>query len=496
MKKHISLILVLFFTAMVLAQPGTIKMTPVYKTNLKELPVQVDSFFKPFIADTFKLFVDREISAVNVYWAGGLTKPRFLHFNNKHVLHVIDFVPNGKLYALPHNAKADRADSLQTVVDGIYAHDFAFYKNAIYIPEQTRLLKCTDLDNDGYFETKEVITDSIGFGSTPPSGGHITRSIAIDEQNEKIYISVGSLCNVCREENRAVIEQYNLDGSGRKIFATGVRNAVGLTLHPASNKLWANNNGSDNQGNDIPPEWVDIIRENGFYGYPFAHSNQVYFNFEANAQYRALKPITAIDSAKVSKMVEPAALIQAHSAPMQMEFDDWYGSNLFMALRGSWNRTPATGYKIVKLDMLQSETAYGVQDYITGFLHDSLSNPAKAWGRPVGLAFAHANPQIIFVSLDNINPCILKFSYDMVGSTKNLAELTNVSIYPNPFTNQLNIKTQEKISSIKITSITGQVLFEHKGDITQINTENWLPGVYNLHIEINTLKTTKKIIKL
>ena len=83
-----------------------------------------------------------------------------------------------------------------------------------------------------------------------------------------------------RESTRALIEEFEWDGTGRRTYASGVRNAVGMTLHPRTGKLWANNNGSDRQGNNIPPEWVDIVRDQGFYGYPVAYNHQVWFDLD------------------------------------------------------------------------------------------------------------------------------------------------------------------------------------------------------------------------
>ncbi|MGA1307831.1 MAG: PQQ-dependent sugar dehydrogenase, partial [Candidatus Kapaibacteriota bacterium] len=255
--------------------------------------------------------------------------------------------------------------------------------------------------NDGVYETRSEFISQIAEGATQPGGGHTTRTILIDSIRQKLYLSIGSRCNVCRADEpgsqdfqRALIEEWNLDGSGRTTYATGVRNAVGLLLR--GGRVWASNNGSDNQGNDIPPEWIDIVREKGFYGYPFAHSHGVFFPITNSSpnDYKSLLPFNAIDSSKVQSMVQPAALIQAHSAPMALisghaKMPERYRNGVFVALRGSWNRTPATGGKIIYLDFDNEfdTTANFTSDFLTGFMTDSSKSSNWGWARPVGLTF-------------------------------------------------------------------------------------------------------------
>jgi glucose/arabinose dehydrogenase len=255
----------------------------------------------------------------------------------------------------------------------------------MYVAEVGRVLKLTDMNGDGVYETRSVLIDGL-----PTGGNHTTRTIVIDSAHQKIYISVGSSCNVCREDNRAVIMQYNIDGTGGRIYASGARNAVGMTLHPRTGMLWADNNGTDDLGDNVPPEWIDMVRENGFYGWPLAHSYQVYNDFSKTPEYQALLPVTAADSARVATMVRPGALIQAHSAPMAIEFPnssafpEQYGRGAFVVLRGSWNRTVPTGYKVIYLDFDndQDTIANTASDFLTGFLTDSTGG---SWARPVGL---------------------------------------------------------------------------------------------------------------
>jgi len=298
---------------------------------------------------------------------------------------------SGEIIALPDKDHDGVADTAIVAASGFNkSHDLAFYNGAMYVAEERRITKCTDENHDGIYETTSVFIDNIAKGARQPGGGHDTRTIVFDPANKKMYLSIGSSCNVCREEYRAIIEEYSDDGTGRRTLATGIRNAVGMTLH--NGRLWATNNGSDWEGNDIPPEWIDVVRDGGFYGHPFAYAHGIYFDFNAHPEYHELLPLTSEDSTQVRSMKQPAALIQAHSAPMAIEFSNasfppQFRNGAFVALRGSWNRTPPTGYKVVflKFDNDQSTTASYVTDVVTGFQPDS-PNPKPVWGRPVGVA--------------------------------------------------------------------------------------------------------------
>jgi glucose/arabinose dehydrogenase len=299
-------------------------------------------------------------------------------------LHIADLSAQS-IFALPDKNNDGIADTIVRIASNVVAHDIAFYKGSVYAAQERSVLRLQDLNNDGVYETRSEFISQIAEGATQPGGGHTTRTILIDSIRQKLYLSIGSRCNVCRADEpgsqdfqRALIEEWNLDGSGRTTYATGVRNAVGLLLR--GGRVWASNNGSDNQGNDIPPEWIDIVREKGFYGYPFAHSHGIFFPITNSSpnDYKSLLPFNAIDSSKVQSMVQPAALIQAHSAPMALisghaKMPERYRNGVFVALRGSWNRTPATGGKIIYLDFDNEfdTTANFTSDFLTGFMTDS-----------------------------------------------------------------------------------------------------------------------------
>jgi glucose/arabinose dehydrogenase len=333
-----------------------------------------------------------------------------------------------------------------------------------------------------------------------------------DSINQKVYVSIGSSCNVCRETARAIIEEYDENGTNRRVFATGVRNAVGMALHPVTNRLWANNNGSDQQGNEIPPEWIDIIRDKGFYGHPFAYGGGLWFNFNAHPNYQALLPITAVDSAKVATLVQPAALIRAHSAPMALEFlTPQFGSSMqhgfLSAMRGSWNTTNPNdfrGYKVIygHLSSAHDTTVDYVSDFCSGFITDTVNR--VFWGRPVGIAIDKAGK--VYISSDEGNRFILVLTpeQDVTGIAENNSLLSSVNVFPNPVKNQFTfsvVLTNSAKLKVVLKDIFGREVIPLKDQSLnagnyqkQINVNGLDPGYYFLNITTDQSSVTKKLI--
>jgi glucose/arabinose dehydrogenase len=385
------------------AQPGTAILTPVKNIQLHKQEVGVQK--KWILSGNHSVNIPEGYKAT-VFYTGKLSKPRFMTWGPDSVIYVAN-MNSGEVIALPDKDHDLMADTVIVAAKDAYGHDLEFFKGDLYVAEEKKVLKFSDTDKDGIFETRTVFIDNILPGKMRPPGGHTTRTIVFDEAGKKIYLSVGSLCNVCRETERAVIYAFDLDGKNQRIYASGARNCVGMTMRPSTGELWATNNGSDNLGNDIPPEWIDRITKGGFYGYPFAYGNGVYYDFTADSDYKKIPPITKEDSANVKRMKAPAALVQAHSAPMAIEFSNKsfknYSDGAFVAYRGSWNRTPPTGYKIVYLHF-KNDKITQVSDFVTGFLPPA----EKPWARPVGLLTdARGN---LYMSSDDINEFILVIS--------------------------------------------------------------------------------------
>jgi glucose/arabinose dehydrogenase len=389
--------------------PPDVHLTPVRNMQLTPVPLRVPEKFKGLVAEGHNLNIPRGYQA-NVFYAGRLGKPRFFTWGPDSVLYVAN-KNSGEIIALPDKNRDGVADTAIVAASGFQkSHDVVFYNGAMYVAEERRVIKCLDQNHDGAFETKSVFVDNIAKGARQPGGGHDTRTIVFDPAKKLMYLSIGSSCNVCREEHRAVIEVYRDDGTAGRTWATGIRNAVGMTLH--NGELWGANNGSDWQGDDLPPEWIDRVRDGGFYGHPFAYGHGVYFDFDAHGDYRALLPLTAEESTLVRSMQQPAALIQAHSAPMQMEFangaqPEAFRNGLFVVLRGSWNRRMPTGYKVIYLNFEspQSQHAAWVADFVTGFFPEGATSPKEVWGRPVG--FTQDFRGNFYIGSDDITQCVI-----------------------------------------------------------------------------------------
>lgn len=241
-------------------------------------------------------------------------------------------------------------------------------------------------------------TRTIGFGPNfrkEPILKGVVESETLSES--KLYISVGSSCDVCEEETwkRAAILESDPEGNFTAEFAGGLRNAVFFTFHPRTKEIWATEMGRDNLGDNLPPDEVNIIRaadrENKIgarrYGWPFCYGNKVQDrSFEPDRFQRADIPTDC------SQTESPVIEIPAHSAPLGLAFvssgagwpKEWEG-DLLVALHGSWNRTEPVGYKIVRYDLNNDGRVLSRDplDFISGWL----KSKNEIFGRPVDLKF-------------------------------------------------------------------------------------------------------------
>ncbi|MBI3420817.1 MAG: PQQ-dependent sugar dehydrogenase [Candidatus Sungbacteria bacterium] len=227
----------------------------------------------------------------------------------------------------------------------------------------------------------------------PAGGGHFTRTIGFGPDG-RLYISIGSSCNVCRErdQRRAAIYSMNKDGGDFKLFVTGLRNSVFFVWHPETKKMWATEMGRDLIGDDFPPDEINIVEEEKNYGWPACYGNNIHdTDFDRNTYIR--NPCT--EPFETPSFVD----IPAHSAPLGLAFvpDTWpqeYRGNLLVAYHGSWNRSEPTGYKIVRFKFNDTKGLIRADDVISGWL----TPDNKALGRPVDLVFGPDNT--LYVSDD------------------------------------------------------------------------------------------------
>lgn len=402
--------------------PGTYSITPEKNLTLQPVYVEVPAEFIQIPKD-LTLNLPPGFS-VKVFSGHDLNKPRLMEFDTKGVLHVAD-MNNRRVVALPDRDRNGVADELVVVATGFKrAHSLAFSGEYMYVADRHRILRYHDIKGDGSYQDRIIFADNV-----PSSGSHSTRTIVIDEFSKKIYLSVGWPCDMCRndEPERGVVLEFNMDGSGRRIFASGVRNVVGMDLHPETNQLWGTNNGHDKEGSQIPPEWVDVIREDGFYGVPIAYGYQNFIDFSI-PDYEKNLPLTKTDSMLVAGMKPPIALLPAHTAPMGIHFYEGdlfpkrYKNAAFIALHaGHAKLAPSPGYKIIALfSEIDGSNVYR-ENFITGF--QTGTDIEDVWGYPVGIT-SDKEGRLYISSDKNVNaifivehsPIIVKANYEIPES--------------------------------------------------------------------------------
>jgi glucose/arabinose dehydrogenase len=274
-----------------------------------------------------------------------------------------------------------RLISQKIVISGLKnPHGLAFDPqdpNILYIAEETKISKVRIAD--GVPGTLEKIVD------LPVKGNHFTRSLLFNPDG-RLYVSIGSTCNVCLEndERYAAIYSLNKDGSDFKQVAKGLRNSVFMIWNNKDQTIWATDMGRDLLGDNIPPDEINIISTKADsiqnFGWPNCYGQNIHdTSFDKNTYFRN----------PCQEPFEKASHIdlQAHSAPLGLAFtpDSWpkeYQNNLLVAFHGSWNRSVATGYKVVRLILDDAGKLIKQEDFITGWLIDKV-----ALGRPVDIVF-------------------------------------------------------------------------------------------------------------
>ncbi|HVZ99117.1 MAG TPA: sorbosone dehydrogenase family protein [Caulobacterales bacterium] len=212
--------------------------------------------------------------------------------------------------------------------------------------------------------------------------GHWTRNIVARPDGQKLYVSVGSSSNIAdngieAERDRAAIWEINPDGSGKRIFASGLRNPNGMDFEPTTGALWTVVNERDMLGDTLPPDYLTSVRDGAFYGWPYSY-------WGAHVDTRVTPPRPDL----VARAIAPDYALGAHTASLGLLFyraallPAHYRGGAFIGQHGSWNRSQRSGYKVVFVPFANGRPSGDVEDFLTGFLNAR----SQAQGRPVGVA--------------------------------------------------------------------------------------------------------------
>jgi glucose/arabinose dehydrogenase len=300
-------------------------------------------------------------------FAADLDQARLLALSPDQTL-LVSVPDRGRILALPDLDRNGSADRQLIYADGLPSvHGLALVGGELWAAQTDRLLRLPDADLDLQADRVEVQSRDL-----PNGGGHWTRSLAATTDGT-LYFSAGSSCNACQESDarRATIMRFSITGAVATIQATGLRNSVGLAIHPQTGELWASDNGRDMLGDELPPDEINLIEAGRDYGWPFCYGNRI--------------PDPELGSRQRCEETVPAAVeLPAHSAPLGMTFVkaalfDYPADNLLLvAYHGSWNRSQPTGYKLVAIPFRQGRPSGKPFDLVRGWLTGN-----QVWGRPV-----------------------------------------------------------------------------------------------------------------
>jgi len=301
--------------------------------------------------------------------ADGLGAPRMLALDASGTL-LVSIPSQGRIVALPVAPRPERLRSPVTVAAGLrLPHGLAVRDGHLWVAETGRVLRFRyDVTTHTATEPVVIIPD------LPPGAHHWTRSIAFGPDG-RLYVAIGSSCDICREgdRRRAAIVSYAPDGSNERLVASGLRNPVGLAFDPTTGALWTTVNERDWRNGRAPPDFLALARQGANYGWP-----------DCYAQGGVVAPDPEFRGARDCRdLTLPTVELPPHAAPLGLafytgtQFPAAYRGNLFVALHGSRAELPPAGYKIVRV-VHAACRRQRVEDFATGWRAGD-----RVWGRPV-----------------------------------------------------------------------------------------------------------------
>ncbi len=311
---------------------------------------------------------------VNVY-AESFRAPRWLIVAPNGDLFVADSGA-GRIEVLRDPKHTGGAQDRETFASGLrYPFGIVFHDEYVYIGNTNEILRYRyDPKTSKRTGEAEHILDV-------PAGGHSTRTLALTPDGKHLLIAVGSASNIDTGEPpaRAAITFCDLDGKNARLYATGLRNPVGLALNPATGQVWTSVNERDELGDDLPSDYLTSVQDGGFYGWPYS-----YIGSNVDPRVKQEKPDL------VARAIIPDVLLGSHVAPLQFafytgkQFPEAYRGGAFVAEHGSWNRAKRSGYQVAFVGFKDGKAAQDPVPFLTGFVPDA--GKGLVYGRPVGVA--------------------------------------------------------------------------------------------------------------
>jgi glucose/arabinose dehydrogenase len=254
----------------------------------------------------------------------------------------------------------------------------AFYDDYVYVGNMNAVVRFRyDKQTSKRLGEAEHILD------LPSGGSHITRTVAFSPDGKQLFVSVGSSGNIDveKDQRRAAVLVADPDGKNSRIFASGLRNAVGLGIEPVTGAVWVAVNERDELGDNLPPDYFTSIKDGGFYGWPYS-----YIGDNIDPRVQPQKPDL------VAKAIIPDVLLGAHVAPLEFtfytgkQFPEQYHGGAFVAEHGSWNRASRAGYQVAFVGFKDGKASADPVPFLTGFVPNPTGKNVN--GRPVGVAVA------------------------------------------------------------------------------------------------------------
>lgn len=358
-------------------------------------------------------------------FASGLDHPRWLYR-----------LPNGDILVAETNAPPKPEGTEDGGIRAFFQNLF-MKKAGAEVPSANRITLLRDADGDGVAETKTAFLENLmsPFGmalvgdtlyvanadavvafpyrtgetritTVPrkvadlPAGRnhHWTKSLVASPDGSRLYVGVGSNSNVGEngleeEVDRAAILEIDPATGARRVFASGLRNPVGLAWQPDSGRLWVSVNERDELGNDLVPDYMTSVTPGGFYGWPWSYYGQI-------VDERVEPP----NPGMVARATRPDYALGAHTASLGLTFGEGelfparYRGGAFIGQHGSWNRTPRNGYEVIFVPFVNGAPAGPPEDVLTGFLNDT----DQAMGRPVGVQFDGRGALLVADDVGNV----------------------------------------------------------------------------------------------